>query len=75
MPVRTLGSKGVDLVVGPTSIEERNECQRERYASNIGWEENETPFIKMWKPLPSRRLLKLVRKFSISASGELESSI
>ena len=30
--------------------------------SHIGWEENETPFIRMWKPLPSRRVLKTLRR-------------
>ena len=26
--------------------------------SHIGWEENKPPFISVWKPSPSRRILK-----------------
>ena len=43
--------------------------------SRIGWEENKTFFIRVWKPLTSRRILKTLRgspKRTISASGELE---
>ena len=41
--------------------------------SHIGWEEeNETPFIRVWKPVPSQRFLKTLRespKRTIYASG------
>ena len=30
--------------------------------SHIGWEENKTFFIKVWKPLPYRRVLKTLRE-------------
>jgi len=29
--------------------------------SHIGWGENKTPFTRVWKPLPSRRVLKALR--------------
>ena len=29
-----------------------------------GEEENETPFIRVWKPLPSKRVLKTLRESS-----------
>ena len=68
---RTLGPKGGVLGLGgPTSIGEGNECQRGRWAPKGGglWdptsveEENETSLIKVWKPLPSRRVLKTLRE-------------
>ena len=50
---------------GPTSIGERNECQRGRWALkgvdyNVphGWGGEQTLFIRVWKPSPSRRVLK-----------------
>ena len=69
MPVRTLAPKGGGFGRGPTSIGERNKCQRGRWAlkggglrdpTSVG-EENETPFIRVWKPFPSRRVLKTLR--------------
>ena len=53
----------------PTSIRERNECQRGCWALKGGglWdptsvgEENGTFFIRVWKPFSSRRVLKTLR--------------
>ena len=66
MPVRTLGLKGGGFGGGPTSMGERNECQRGCWAREGGGlrcptlvgEENKPPFIRVWKPFPSRRVLK-----------------
>ena len=61
--------RGVDWG-GPTSIGEGNECQRRRWTPKgvdceiphrLG-EENEIPFIRVWKHLPSRRVLKILRE-------------
>ena len=57
---------------GPTSIEEWNKCPRERWVLKGGGlcdltsvrEENETSFIRVWKPLPNRRVLKTLRESS-----------
>ena len=57
---------------GPTSIGEGNECQRGCWASKEGglWdptsvgEKNETFFINVWKPPPSKRVLKTLRERS-----------
>ena len=54
----------------PTSIGEGNKCQRGRWTLKVGglWdltlvgEKNETFFIREWKPLPSRRVLKPWKK-------------
>ena len=51
----------------PTSIGEMNECQRGCWALKEGglrdptlvWEENETLFIRVWKPI--RRVLKILK--------------
>ena len=67
-----------------------NECQRGRWPrkgegggwivrSHIGWGGERNIFIRVWKPLPSRHVLKTLRESSkgenpkktISASGEL----
>ena len=39
--------------------------------SHIGWEENETFFVRVWKPLPSKCVLKTLTKRTIFASGGL----
>ena len=81
MPARTLGLEGGGLG-GLTSIGEWNECQRGHWALNKSgmWDptsvkkENKTLFIRVWKPLPSRRVLKIERensKRTISTSGGL----
>ena len=74
--------KGGGFGGGPTSLGERNECQRGRWdpkegglldPTSIG-EESETPFIRVWKPFPSKRVLKTLSespKRTIFASGGL----
>ena len=60
------GPKGGGFGGGPTSIGGRKECQRGRWApkggglccSTLVGEENKPPFIRVWKPSPSRRVLK-----------------
>ena len=68
---------------GPTSIGEGNECQRGRRVlkrsglwdpTSIGEEKNEEFFIRTWKPLPSRCILKTLRespKKTVFASDRL----
>ena len=61
--------KGSGFGGDPTSIVEKNECQQGHCApkesglwdpTSIG-EENETSFIRVWKTLPSRHVLKTLR--------------
>ena len=48
MPARTLGPGGGGFGGGPTSIGERNECQRGRWASEgVNYEIHETLFIRV----------------------------
>ena len=61
---------------GPTSIGERNECLwgcwswREWIVRSISvGEENETPFTRVWKLLPSRRVLKT---FRVNPKGKVQ---
>ena len=66
---RTLDPKGGGLG-GPTPIGEGNECQRGCWTSKGGglWdptsveEGNEAFFIRVWKPLPNRPVLKTLRE-------------
>ena len=68
--VRTLGLKVGGFSGGLTLTGERNEWQRGRLVLKGGglWdptlvgEENETLFIRVWKPLPSRCVLKTLRE-------------
>ena len=59
MPIRTLGPEGGEFGSGPTSIGGRNKCQQGHWALKAvdcipyRLRENETFFIKVWKPLPS----------------------
>ena len=56
MPAKTLGPKGGGLG-DPTSIGEGNEC-------HFGWGGERSILIRVWKPLPSRRILKTLRESS-----------
>ena len=41
--------------------------------SHIGWEENESPFVMVWKPFSSRRVMrKSIRKNPKSLRGSPE---
>ena len=76
VPARMLGHKGGGLG-GPTSMGEENKCQRGRWASQ--GVDCEIPyrlarrtkhfFIRMWKLLPSRRVLKTSRESSKQSSN------
>ena len=68
VPARTLGPEE-GWIGGPHSIREGKECQWEHWAlkgvglwdpTSVG-EENEACFIRVWKPLPSRRVLKSLK--------------
>ena len=69
VPARMLAPKGGGLW-GPASIGEGNECQRGCWIPKGGglWdptsvgEENKAFFIRVWKPLPSRHILKTLRR-------------
>ena len=69
VPSRTLDPER-GWIGGLTSIEEEYECQRGRWALKGGglWDptsvgaKNKAPFIRVWKPLPSRHVLKTLRK-------------
>ena len=69
VPTRTMGPKMGGLG-GPTLIGEGNECQRRRWPrrgrgwivrSHIGWGGERAFFIRVWKSLPSRCVLKTLR--------------
>ena len=55
---------------GTTSIGERNEGQRGWIVRIPRWEENETPSIRVWKPFPSRRVLKLEGSSKLKETGQ-----
>ena len=68
MPVMTLGPEQ-GWIEGPTLIGEGNESQQRHWAPKEGglWdptsvgEENEAFFTRVWKPLPSKHILKTLR--------------
>ena len=72
VPVRTLGPKGGGFGGDPTlmgkgtSASEDTVLRRGVDCENptLVGEENETPFIRVWKPLPNRRVLKTSREIS-----------
>ena len=78
--------RGVDLVGIPHQLEKGTSASEDigpwtgvDCISHIGWGEDKTPSIKVWKPLSSRRVLKTLegkperesQKRTISASGGL----